>query len=1118
MAHLSLSLLGPFQVTLGGEPVTDFESDKVRALLAYLAVEAHRPHRREVLAGLLWPDWPDRAARTNLRNALANLRQAIGDRTAALPFLLITRETIQFNTASDYWLDVAAFRASVEADQAGQPAVRQLEEAVALYQGSFLEGFSPRDSAAFEDWSLIMRERLQRQALAALHRLAGYYEQRGEYEQAQSYAWRQVELEPWDEEAHQQLMRALAFNNQRGAALAQYETCRRLLAEELGVEPAKETTRLYERIRDGAELSALSPAPPHNLPAPLTPFVGREAELAELEDRLQDPACRLLTLVGPGGSGKTRLALEAAATQINNFDHGVFFIPLAPLQSIEAVVPTVAQALGFSFHGEGESQQQLLNHLRQKTMLLVMDNFEHLLDGVGVVTDILKTSPDVTILTTSRARLNVWGEHLFPIAGMDSPALTPGPSPDNGRGELKDVAQYSAVRLFLQSARRARPDFELTADNLMDVARICRLVEGMPLGILLAAAWVGMLTPAEIAERIDQSLDFLETDWRDVPERQRSLRAVFDHSWGLLTEREREVFQALSVFRGGFTQPAARQVTSVSLRELKALIDKSLLHRTPAGRYEVHELLRQYATEKLDQTPAASEAARDRHSAYYAAALQQWAADLKGPRQQAALAEIEAESENARAAWNWAVEREQVEHIGQALEGLCLFYRRRGRYQEGEAACRTAAGKLASAASGDQLRVLVRVLTEQGGFNLLLGRTAVASQLLRQSLALLERPELAGQDTRREKALALMLMGSATRLRGADAAETRRLWEQSLALCQALGDRWMMADVFNRLGRSNRDSGAYDEAQRLCKESLEIRRALGDQSGIADSLALLSHIAWARGHFEEQERLAREAVVIWQELGNRSGIADGLGWLGNALSSLGKFAKAHSLREESLAIYNDLGFRGAVASTNVSLGFVKMHLGQWEGARALGQEGLTLGRAIGPQMEGYALLLLGSVALAEEAYAEAQVMLQESAALYAEEEMGWIPAVLAYAARRLGQLTQAREHLHNALRTATEIGAFVPLMYALPAIALLLADQGEKERAVELYALASRYPLVAHSRWFEDVARQHIGAIAATLPPDVVAAAQERGRARDLEATVAELLVELGKMKEANDD
>jgi DNA-binding SARP family transcriptional activator/predicted ATPase len=321
MAHLSLSLLGPFQVTLAGEPVTSFESNKVRGLLAYLVVEADRSHRRESLAGLLWPDWPDRAAHSNLRNALANLRRAIGDRQATPPFLLITRETIQFNSTSNYWLDVTAFT-----DLTGLGNLSGLEEAVALYRGSFLEGFSLKDSPAFEDWSLLTRERLQRQVLAALHRLAGYYEQRGEYERACEVAWRQVELEPWQEEAHQQLMRLLALSDQRSAALAQYETCRRLLAEELGVEPAAETTRLYEQIRDGmlydkgtrrrGDKVAFPPylvslSPPH-LVSP-SPFVARERELVQL-GRFLDLALagqgRAVFVTGEAGSGKTALVQE----------------------------------------------------------------------------------------------------------------------------------------------------------------------------------------------------------------------------------------------------------------------------------------------------------------------------------------------------------------------------------------------------------------------------------------------------------------------------------------------------------------------------------------------------------------------------------------------------------------------------------------------------------------------------------------------------------------------------------------------------------------------------------------------------------------------------------------
>ncbi|UCC63308.1 MAG: AAA family ATPase [Anaerolineae bacterium] len=316
MARLLLSLLGPFQAMLDEQPATGFESNKVRALLIYLAVEVDRPHPREVLAGLLWPEWPDREARGNLRYALSNLRQAIGDRDALPPFLLITHDMLQFNAASDHWLDVAAF---TELTGLGDPSA--LEQAVALYRGSFLEGFSVSSAAPFEEWALLKGEQLGRQMLTALYRLAATFEQRGEYERAQPYAWRQVELEPWNEEAHQQLMRLLALRGQRSGALAQYETCRRLLAEELGVEPADETTALYESIRDGTLVapSFVLPPPafistdaePVEVERPV--FVARERELAQLGEYLTQALAglgRVVFVIGEPGSGKTALVQE----------------------------------------------------------------------------------------------------------------------------------------------------------------------------------------------------------------------------------------------------------------------------------------------------------------------------------------------------------------------------------------------------------------------------------------------------------------------------------------------------------------------------------------------------------------------------------------------------------------------------------------------------------------------------------------------------------------------------------------------------------------------------------------------------------------------------------------
>jgi predicted ATPase len=785
----------------------------------------------------------------------------------------------------------------------------------------------------------------------------------------------------------------------------------------------------------------------------------------------------------------------------------VFFVNLTPLQSADTIVPTVAQALGFSFYEGGEPRQQLLDYVRQKSLLLIMDNYEHLLDGVGLVTEILKTALDVSVLATSRAGLNIRGEQLFLVGGMDVPDVE----------TIEDASRYSAVQLFLSGARQIQPGFEATDDVLQDVVRICRLVEGMPLGIELAAAWVGMLTPAEIAAEISQNLDFLETDLRDVPERQRSMRAVFDHSWRLLTERERELFQGLSVFRGGFTRDAAQEVSGASPRELKALVNKSLLQRTPAGRYQVHELLRQYAAGKLEDSGKA-EAVRDAHGAYYAAALERWERDLKGARQRTTLTEMGVEIENAHAAWNWAVERVQVTRLDQALGGLSSYYWWHLRYEEGDAVCRLAMEGLATKVSGDELRVLAKIIAVRSVFL----ETVEASRLLQQSLALLDKPELAEEDTRGEKAFALLQMGG--RLPDSDRGGARQLFEQSLGLYQALGFRWGSANALHSLGLIALHSGVYHDAQRLFEESMAIRRELGDLRGVASSLQVLSTVALNQGQLEEAESLVQESDAICQEMGDRHSIVRGRYVLGVTLVTLGEYVRARSLLEESVELFNDLGWRSNLAAAKLALSSAEVNLGQYKQAYAQVVTGLTILREIGHRRGiGTAHWLLGALDLAMEAYAEAHHLLQESIAIFREigqkDELALALAFLGYAARGLGNFPEAKRCLSAALRTSAAIGYFYPPLYALPAIALLLADIGntvsgdtvhkKKEQAVELYALASHHPGVANSRWFEDVAGKRIAAVAASLPPEVVAAAQERGRARDLDATMAELLAEL---------
>ena len=626
--HLALSFLGPFQVTLDDQPAT-FATDRARALLAYLAVEADRPHRRETLAGLLWPNRPEVTARRNLSQTLARLRRAIHDQHAVPPFLQITRKTIQFDAATAE-LDVTRFQTLLATcavhPRPGPPAVRpahsrtngrtgetpasrlcleRLEAAAALYQGEFLQGLFLADSQPFEEWASLKREQLHRQALDILHLLTTYYQGQGAYDRAQRYAECQLALEPWREEAHRGLMRSLALGGQRGAALAQYEICCRLLTDELGVGPAEETVALYEQIRaeklgKGAEepesggkiivapLLFRPSVPLHNLPSQTTPFVGREQELAELARLLADPGVRLVTILGPGGMGKTRLAIEAAQAQLDAFAHGVRFVPLAPVApadsagSTNPLITALGDALDFAFQGSKSPREQLLAYLRGKEMLIVFDNFDHLLEAVDLVGDLISHAPRIKVLVTSRERLNLQEEWLFPLQGMRVPD--------------------EAVLLFEQHARQVQPDFDLVAERAW-VIRICQLVDGLPLGIELAAAWTRLMPPQTIAQEIEGSIDFLATTLRNVPERHRSLRAVFDQSWDRLSEAEQAVLAKLSVFRGGFQREVAEAVTGTSLWLLSSLADKSLLHVTPSGRYEIRELLRQYVAEKLRGIP-----------------------------------------------------------------------------------------------------------------------------------------------------------------------------------------------------------------------------------------------------------------------------------------------------------------------------------------------------------------------------------------------------------------------------------------------------------------------------------------------------------------------------------
>lgn len=950
MANLKLGLLGPLQVTIDNAPITTFESDKVRALLAYLAVESEQPHRREALIGLLWPDSPEQTARRNLRQALYNLRQAIGDSTAKPPHLIITREEIQFNTLSDYSLDISRFNELLDRCEKHLPRCTEacpihaanLQEAVKFYGGNFLQEFFLDDNVEFEEWALKVRERQRLRAQESLTYLGNYYERLGEYELAQRFVLRQLELDSWREEAHRQLMRVLVLNGQRSEALAQYEKCRRVLAEELGIEPSAETRELYLQIRDhggikkpegDAKFRQTASRQPAAMPVHLTPFVGREHELAELARLLTDDKCRLVSLVGAGGIGKTRLALEAAHTLQGKFADGVVFVPLAPLNSSTFISSAIGEAVGLVFSGLTEPKLQLLSTLCGKQMLLILDNLEHLLadgsfeeNGAGLFDELLQHAPQVKLLITSREPLNLRHEWVFQLGGLDLPL-----------DELAHtITNSSAVTLFAQSARRAQAGFGMQEQERRAVARICQVVGGNPLAIELAASWVRMLSCDEIVQEIERNLDFLAASQRNMPERHRSMRAVFDHSWQMLNGVEQEALAKLSVFSGGFNRDAAAQVAQASLSVLASLISKFLVVRLDSDRYGFHELIRLYARERLTER-GELDGVRDAHLNYFIELAEAAEPKLYDSEQIIWLDRLEREHDNLRTALEWAMNTraaimasagemriEQTQSALRLVGALFLFWGRRDHWSEGRQWLSRALAQsndpAPSLLRAKALRAAVILAVEQADVE-------VAHKLSEQNLAV-------ARELGDPHALAAALSAHGYLLwKQKEFAPARAYCEQGLGLSRTLEDREATAESLHYLAHIATNQNDLPAARIYLQESAAIFRTIGDAFGWNFSLNDLGLIAYLQNDYLNAISLFEASLEGFRQIRSTPGIVSALNGLGDLARATGNYERAGTLYEECVRVYRDMGDQDEFPSILHNLAYVAEHRG--EHARAL---------------------------------------------------------------------------------------------------------------------------------------------------------------------------------------
>ena len=1100
MPHLSVFLLGSFRCVLDETVVSGFRSNKNRALLAYLAAEAGQVFSRDALAGLFWPDQPEDAARLNLRQSLFRLGQLLHRGNPRPPFLNITRQDVSFDPASDHWLDIVTFSNLIKTCQththpgraACAPCAARLTQAMAIYQAEFMSGFFLEGSIAFEEWMLLKREWLRHQALSALGDLAAYHLEQGALEEAYRFARRRIELDAYNEDAYRQAMLALAQAGRRSEALAQFEICSKLLDDELGVEPEDGLLALYEQIRAGEALSLdprlqnrpvepvtdqasapvierrSQPALP-GAPQPVTPFIGREAELARLSERLLDSRYRLVSLVGPGGIGKTRLALAAVEAARPVFAHGVLFVSFAgllptcgehlPQAAVDLLVQVVGGAVGVDFSARLPLQSQLFEYLREKELLLVLDNLEQFLTAscYGAVTEfllnLLAQAPHLCLLVTSRERLGLQAEALLSLDGL--------PVPDEDA--VLEGSNYSSLVLFAERARRADPYFELTSQVTPEIAGICRLVNGMPLGIELAAAWTAHYTPSEILAAVRQNLRFLETQMPDVPERHRSLQAVFDSSWELLSDDEQALLGQLTIFRGSFQRQAALTICEGKLGVLTSLLDKSWLMSLAPGRYSLHELVRQFVVQKdrgLDQVIQPVEGVlsklQERYNRWYLEFLAQKEHALWGEKPRQALLDLQAESDNLLQAWQWAINQDEDAAMQRRAAELSSFYQALGLYSEGTSVLEAAVSRL-RALCGPASEATCPSESESSERGLALGWLLVEQAQLFFQSGQYEQANRAAQEGidwgRACQSLSIRadgcLVWGQTSFGLGDLPGALQCLDEAFQLAQEAQRPYTQARALRNIGSIYWQQGRYAEAQEWFQRSLAFSRRFGYRREEAASLNQLANVRYYLGYALQAQQTYQQALQVGRESGDRQGEGVVLMHLGIVERDLGNLSASLSLFWQALAMMQELGARRLEGVVLNNLGMVWHDLGRYTQAKESLETALQIFNAIGYlRGSAYAHLYLSAACLRLEAVSagleQAQLGLHIARQIGEPNCEGASLGFYAHALAALGDLDGAADTYRQALEIWRRIGPAKMAAEPLAGLALVCLAQGDE--------------------------------------------------------------------------
>jgi DNA-binding SARP family transcriptional activator/predicted ATPase len=965
---LTLNLFGGFQLSYDGQPVEGLGGDKGRALLAYLALVDDRPHERYALAALLWPEIPDSEARNRLRVTLSRLRSGLTEVEGAVgaEIVLADRDHVRLNPEIELVADARLFSDLLyQCERHGHRSVAacsacrdRLEQAVALYKGDFLKHFSLSDSITFEEWMSLNQERYQLDVLRSLEVLADYHLRRGDNSQAASYARRQLDLEPWRETAHRQLIHALALGGQRGAAMAQYQSCQRIMEEEFGASPSSTTTALYERIQR-AELGTGHLGPGHNLPAPTTPLVGRQEEMKQVLERIDDPSARLVTLSGPGGVGKSRLAVELAWEELGNYVHGVWWVSYATLPEgddadTNPVVSTLASALAVDFSTQEDLDLQVRRYLRERNILLVFDNFENLVESHAQwVAQLLREALNLTILVTSRRRLNLPSEWVLSLSGL--PALPESVVFEEGE-ELPP-----AVQLFYERAAMAGRQLPRDKASLGLVAKICLLLQGLPLGVELAAAWAPLMSLEDVARAIEGDLDFLTGERPELTVRHRSLRAVFNSSWERLSTSEKRALAGLGIFKGKFERAAAEEIVGIGREEISALEQRSLLQVAGDARLSLHARLRGYAREQINTQPDLDDLLA-RHARYFLGRLAEYREILFRKNPLAVLETIRANWDEIRSAWFWALEASEISLLAPCVTPLARFERLSGWSMDVMRLMGDTIDTLAQYgdnAEEDAICLRIELLLAQVELTRHRGEFAKSLSLCQQALDLGTRNQAVGVShwaacqvaelytelgdlntaaerldrldaepdlTKGIQARLLFAWGILDVKRG-DYNQANQRLEDALAFYQGVEDALMELSISNWLSGVKFFRGLYVEALRLSQNHLDLARSLGDRFTEADALRNLGLLYLELGDLRRSRPYLDSALALSLEIRDTQEQAENLLLLGRYWQWQGDLGNAHHYLDRASLAFAGMGLRFNEMEAELTLGEVYLQAG-----------------------------------------------------------------------------------------------------------------------------------------------------------------------------------------------